>query len=266
MDKDGRHMKQNREQELISRLTAAKRLTLGEAMELLDISESTARRMFTKLEQDGFAIRTHGGIQCVSRVMTDYSFEQGFRRNAEKKTAIARTACRFLEDGDVVFFDSGTTIQHLCMELVRQLRAEKLALNVYTNSLANLELLAPHLTVRLLGGEYRENRKDFCGYLAEQALSGLCFTKCFLSADGCAQGRRFTTTDFETARMNEIVMRNSQRTIMLVDSSKFSIFSHVAYAPVEDIDTIVTDAGISGETLAALERAGAQVVCAEEDA
>ena len=140
-------MKQNREQELMTRLSIVQKLSLGEAMELLNISESTARRMFAKLEQDGFAIRTHGGVQCVNHAMTLYSFEYGARTNIRKKTAIAREACTYLEDGDVLFCDSGTTIQCFCAEMIYRLRKEKLNLKVYTNSLANLELLSPYVAV-----------------------------------------------------------------------------------------------------------------------
>lgn len=136
-------MKQDREQELMTRLSIVQKLSLAEAMELLGISESTARRMFSKLERDGFAIRTHGGVQCVNHAMTLYSFEYGSRTNIEKKTAIAREACKLLEDGDVVFCDSGTTIQCLCAEMVYRFRQEKMNIKVYTNSLANLELLSP---------------------------------------------------------------------------------------------------------------------------
>ena len=258
-------MKQEREQELMTRLSLVQKLSLSEAMELLNVSESTARRMFAKLERDGFAIRTHGGVQCVNHAMTLYSFEYGARTNISKKTAIAREASKFLEDGDVVFCDSGTTIQCLCAEIVNRLRREKLNLQIYTNSLANLELLSPYLQVHLVGGEYRANRKDFCGYLTEQALSGLYFTKSFVGADGCVQGRQFTTTDFETARMNEIAIRNSERTFMLVDSSKFSLSSHVAYVPVQNIHTIVTDTGVSRETLAQLGRSDVRVLCVDAE-
>lgn len=167
----------------------------------------------------------------------------------------------------MVFCDSGTTIQCLCAEMVYRFRQEKMNIKVYTNSLANLELLSPCLAVNLVGGEYRANRKDFCGYLTDQALQGLYFTKSFVGADGCMQGRQFTTTDFETARMNEIAMRNSERSIMLVDSSKFSCSSHVAYAPVQNLHTIITDSGIDSETLAQLKRSNARVICvnAEEN-
>ena len=242
-------MKNDREQQLVTRLSVVHKLSLSEAMELLDISESTARRMFAKLERDGIAIRTHGGLQSLSGTMTVYSFEQGAHTNIERKTAIARAASRLVDDGDVIFCDSGTTIQCLCAELVSRVQKEELHIKLYTNSLANLELLAPYMQVNLVGGEYRENRKDFCGYLTEQALQGICFTKSFVGADGCLNAESFTTTDFDTARMNQIAIRNSEQTFLLADSSKFGASSHVAYVAVEQLSCIVTDDGISEDAL-----------------
>ena len=255
-------MKHDREQELMTRLSIVQKLSLAEAMELLNISESTARRMFAKLEKDGHAIRTHGGLQAIDHVKAlYYSFEYGARTNIEKKTAIAWEAVKLLEDGDVVFCDSGTTIQCMCAELIYRLQKDKLNIKIYTNSLANLEILSPHMQVNLVGGEYRANRKDFCGYLSEQALSGLFFTKSFVGADGCVGGTTFTTTDFETARMNQIAMRNSNQTYMLVDSSKFSNPSHVAYVPAESLYTIVTDSDVSQQTLEQLKKTNARLIC-----
>lgn len=254
-------MKQDRLQALVARLSIVRTMSLAEAMELLDVSESTVRRMFAELEHSGAAIRTHGGICCVDRAPTAYSFEFGAKINIERKAAIGAAACDFLEDGDVIFCDSGTTIQCFCAELVRRLRRDKLNLKVYTNSLANLELLSPYIPVHLVGGEYRANRKDFCGYMAEQALRSVYFTKSFVGADGCVDGKMFTTTDFETMRMNEIAMNNSKQSYMLVDSSKFTLSSHVAYMPVAKLYTIVTDDGISREIRDQLNNSPANLVC-----
>jgi len=258
-------VKQDREQLLLTRLAIDQKLSLAETMDLLNISESTARRMFAKLEQDGHAIRTHGGVQAVNHAKTLYSFEQGVRTHMEEKNAIARQAVQFLEDGDVVFCDSGTTIQCFCAQLIYRLQREKLNIKLYTNSLANLELLSPYVRVNLVGGAYRVNRKDFCGYLTEQALGGLFFTKSIVGADGCVGSQQFTTTDFETARMNQIAMRNSEQTYMLVDSSKFTNSSHVAYAHVDHLHTIVTDTGLDPLTRKQLEQGKVRLVCVEPE-
>lgn len=248
---------------LMARLSIVRTLSLAEAMELLHVSESTARRMFAQLEHSGAAIRTHGGLRAVDQAPTSYSFEYGAKMNTAKKAAIGQLACSFLEDGDVVFCDSGTTIQYFCAELVHKIQRDKLNIKVYTNSLANLELLSPYLSVNLVGGEYRANRKDFCGYMTEQALKGVYFTKSFVGADGCVGGKVFTTTDFETMRMNEIAMENSRQNYMLVDSSKFSISSHVAYAPVEKIHTIITDDEIPKDAFNQLRKSNVRLVCAK---
>ena len=241
-------MKLEQQQELMARLSIMQKLSLAEAMEILNVSESTIRRIFAKMEKEGVAIRTHGGIQSASGAMTRYSFEYGTKTNIEKKTAIAREACK---------------TQCFCAELVCRIKREGLNVKLYTNSLANLELLSPYMPVTLIGGEYRPNRKDFCGYLTDQALTGLYFSKSFVGADGCVHGRQFTTTDFDTARMNQIAMRNTDQNIMLVDSSKFSVSAHVAYAPLEMLHTIVTDTGIRPEMLAQLKSSHVRVICAD---
>lgn len=256
-------MKQDRMSVLMARLSIVRTLSLAEAMELLHVSESTARRMFAQMERSGAAIRTHGGIRAADQAPTAYSFEYGAKMNIDKKVAIAQAACSFLEDGDVVFCDSGTTIQCFCGELIHKIQRERLNIVVYTNSLANLELLSPYISVNLVGGEYRANRKDFCGFMADQALKGVYFTKSFVGADGCVGGRIFTTTDFETMRMNEIAMENSRETYMLVDSSKFSLSSHVAYAPADKIHTVITDAGIPKDAHNQLKKSNVRVVLAD---
>jgi len=257
-------VRQDREKELISRLAVVQKLTLAETMEMLGISESTARRLFARLEQDGHAIRLHGGIQATGSVKTRYSFECGVRTNILRKKAIARKAVQYLQDGDVVFCDSGTTMQCFCAELINRLQQDKLQIKVYTNSLANLELLSPHVQVHLVGGVYRENRKDFCGYLTEQALSGLFFTKSFVGADGCVEDR-FTTTDFDTAKMNQVAMQNSEQTFMLADSSKFGSASHVAYVHAEQLHTIVTDSDLPAEIRVHLQKYKTQLICVDPE-
>ena len=248
---------------LMARLSIVRNLSLAEAMDLLHVSESTARRMFSQLEHSGAAIRTHGGIRAADQAPTAYSFECGAKMNIDKKIAIAQAACSFLEDGDVIFCDSGTTIQCFCAELIHKIQRKKMNIKLYTNSLANLDLLSPYISVNLVGGEYRANRKDFCGFMTEQALKGVYFTKSFVGADGCVAGKVFTTTDFETMRMNEIAMDNSRQTYMLVDSSKFSNSSHVAYAPADKIHTVITDSGIPKGAYSQLKKSNVRVVFAD---
>ena len=249
-------------QKLLERLETSPKLSIREAMDLLDVSESTARRLFSGMEEEGYAIRTHGGLSARNHILTKYSFDTGMRTNIERKTAIAREAVRLVEDGDVLFCDSGTTVQCFCMELASRIRSEGLSVRLYTNSLANLEILSDVMQVVLVGGEYRPNRKDFSGYLANQTLSSLYFTKAFLGADGCVDMKAFCTTDAETAGINQTVVGNSDRVIILVDSTKFSIASHLIYLPIRKLHAIVTDEGITPQQQEQLKEQQIKVFCA----
>ncbi len=231
------------EQLILEKLKSSKRMSLAEAMEILQVSESTIRRLFIRLENKGVAVRNYGSIQLIhSRPPAEYSYEEVEGQFVEKKKVIGRQAALMIESGDTLYLDSGTTMSQLCLALSQRLKNKELEqLTIFTNSLVNLDILSRQMTVNLIGGEYRANRKDFCGYLSEELLKDLHFTKCFLGADGFHLHNGFTATDFHTARLNEIVLQNSDKRYVVMDSSKFLTASVVSYSRNQTIEAIITD-------------------------
>lgn len=234
---------EHQEQKILEQLKRKKTMTLAQAMELLGVSESTVRRLFIRLENSGAAMRRYGGIQLLhDSDAADYQYEQVEEQYVPQKQMIGCYAAQLVESGDVLYLDSGTTMACFCKELAARISSGQLkGLTVFTNSLVNLELLSPALTVNLIGGEHRANRRDFCGYLAEEMVSSLHFSKCFLGADGFHLRYGFTATDFYTARLNELVLGNSDRRYVLMDSSKFMAASVVSYSRDQTIDAVITD-------------------------
>ena len=58
-----------REALLLQTLLTAKTLDTAQAMSLLNVSESTARRLFAELEQQNLVIRKYGGIQLAQNCL-----------------------------------------------------------------------------------------------------------------------------------------------------------------------------------------------------
>ncbi len=252
---------ERQEQEMMEYLKIAKRASLEDAINLLRVSESTVRRLFNRLESDGRALRYYGGIQLAVENKMEYSYEQVEARNVEQKMAIADKAVTAVETGDILYLDSGTTMAHFSMALARRLERQELTnLTVFTNSLVNLNILEKYITINLIGGEYRMHRKDFCGYIAEETVKSLHFTKCFLGADGYSVQNGCMTTDFYTARLNEIALNNAETHIVLIDSSKFFTTTVVSYSKASHIDRIYTDALPSPAVAAKLEKDGTRLI------
>lgn len=227
---------------LMEMLDKRNQLTTEEVADLLKISLSTVRRLFIKLEEKGDALRTFGGI-CKNTVSHgDYSYNELATRQVEDKYAIAKAAVSLVEENDIIYLDGGTTVAVLAHEIAEKISAKELnSIIIFTNSLVNLDCLAEICTVNLIGGKFRPNRKDFCGYIAEEAIKCLHFTKCFLGADAYEASKGFTTTDFDTARLNSLVASMSDFSCLVIDSTKFGRSSFVRFADLSDISMIITD-------------------------
>ena len=178
----------------------------------------------------------------------------------------------------MIYLDSGTTVMSLGAAMADVFRdasledsgeqpaadAERLAsCTVITHSLVNFELLRDHMKVILLGGEYRAAQRDFCGYLTERAVSALRFAKCFIGVDGYSSDDGLLAGDFSTAGIDRLVTQNSSYRVLLADSSKYRRPSGVSYAPLSEVDCIVTDNGIGDNVRTSLEECGIKIITAE---
>lgn len=250
---------------LLKELKTKKKVTLNETIELLSISESTARRIFARLEEKGECIRGYGSISLFNpNENTAYNFESVESVRIGQKEKISKEAVKLVESNDVIFLDSGTTVSHFVLALSQILEQKKLSnITIFTNSLVNLNNLHKYVTVNLIGGKYRDNRKDFCGYIAEEAINGLHFTKCFLGTDGYSKEVGFTTTDFNTARLSKLAISNSEKSIILMDSSKFNNLSLVGFAKSGSISTVITDDEVTDENKKTILSAGISIIIAE---
>jgi DeoR/GlpR family transcriptional regulator of sugar metabolism len=265
---------EKREKDILALLRVSGMVSVSEAMSLLDVSESTVRRLFSKLEADGLAVRTFRGIRTNTfmNAKETYSFEKSELNRADEKTAIGERAELLIEAGDTLYLDSGTTVLKLCTAIARRCaigqgsgrgdrRAEIYSsVTVFTNSLANLNILKDYVSVHLIGGEYRPHRQDFYGYLTEEVLRRIHFSKCFIGADGYSVDNGLTAPDFDTARINQLVVQGSERRILLADISKLGKTSVIHYSELGQINTLVTGKGVDANERARIESIGIEVI------
>ena len=128
----------------------------------------------------------------------------------------------------------------------------------------NFEIFANECKVNIIGGEYRTNRKDFIGYIAETSVGYINFHQCFLGADGFNGKSHFMTTDFYSSRLCEIVIQHSQKKAILTDSTKFARSSFVNYCAISEPNlTVITDQNIPAHSRDILLGAGVKLLIAE---
>ena len=249
---------------LQKRLSLVDKISISDAVELLNISESSVRRIFARMEKDNLAMRVHGGL--VKSIQHDeqpngYSYSAVQSVNLAQKTKIALEVAKRIINKNSVYLDSGSTIYRVSLALANLIENNPNSnLKVFTNSLKNLEILQGLCSIRISGGDYRVERRDLCGFIAENSISMINFDTCVIGADGVDFAAGLTTTDFETANLCMRALKNSKTKILAVDSSKFNKTALVTYAKLSDFTTIITDSGISPETVKLLESYNLEVV------
>lgn len=230
---------------LLSCLQTRKQMTIQEACDVLKASESTVRRLFSDFEKCGIGTRLHGAIRLSNTNDAPYIFDKQNQLNYQAKEIIGKLAATRVSDGDVIYIDWGTTTSHFCRALAERMANGSLHnVTVFTNSFVNLELLYRHCTVILLGGRYREARKDLAGFVAEEAVRSLHFHKCFICVDGYTKMNGFAQLDFDSARVDRIVFDNSDIAYVMMDNSKFHISATVSCKGNRQFDYLITDKAV----------------------
>src|SRR4051794_24735513 len=81
--------------------------SLDELVKVFDVSKNTIRRDVQELVDRGELKKVYGGVSSIHKKLE--SFQERSVRNQEQKELIAKKAASFIEDGDFIFIDSGTT-------------------------------------------------------------------------------------------------------------------------------------------------------------
>ncbi len=136
-----------------------------------------------------------------------------------------------------------------------------------TNSqaIAN-ELHAGTIHLIVTPGEVDQVMRMICGGWTEAFLSGLNFDLAFVSGAGLTLERGLTTTRQSLAGTLGAARAVAQRTVALVDSSKFGRDSLLTIFPAHDLDQIIVDDGLPAQTADTYRAAGLDLVIAERAA
>lgn len=230
---------------LLNELSNHGKLSIRQVQELLNISESTARRLIIELEQEHCLIRRFGGIQKVEPSSPRYSYEASQDSHFSEKEKIGRYAAGLVEENDVIFLSGGSTVKYMALALRQRLEQDRLkGVHIVTNSLVSAEVLSNTADLIMPGGIFRKDLQVLDGSLTEKNLRTMCFTKAFLGVVAVDEAEGFMTADIATNSIHEIVLSKSASFYVLADSSKFGKHSFISYAPLKEAAAVITDSGL----------------------
>lgn len=232
-------------------------VTVNDLAEQLDVTGATIRRDLRIMEKDGVLRRNHGGASPIHEKVTELSLGDRNMINREAKEKIAMAAATLINEKDSMAVTSGSTVEAFvrCLDLKGPIKVvtPSIRLGVLLSETQNVEL-------RILGGNVIPNTLTVRDEYSIMGLRNVRCSKLFFSCDGFSIEDGVTSAYVEEARMTESMMNVAQQRILLADSSKIGKCGFGRICGLEDIDTLVTDSGISESLKVRIENLGVEVI------
>lgn len=223
---------------------------------LFDVSAVTIRKDLKLLEDKGILFRSYGGASKVNPYITEQPINEKEFLYAEVKRKIGKEAVKLIKDDNAVIIASGTTV----LALAREMKPNKHMIVITASLNIALELnKEAHIEVLQLGGSLRKASQSIVGPWGEEMLKKFYCNKLFLGADGLDLEFGLTTTSMTEAHLNKQMIKAAQKTIVLIDSSKFGRRGFGKICGLEDIEQIITDSQAPEEYVKALREKGIEV-------
>lgn len=211
---------------------------IADLCDLLDTSEATIRRDLEWLEAEGLLERTHGGAIINQRLTAEPEYLLRVQKNPEEKRDIGALAASLIEDGNIVFINSGTTTT----QVIHHIRPDA-GISIFTNNLnAALEIGEAGFQHHLLGGEYQPVSKSSAGRFAIENLRQIYADIAIIGVDGISLKHGCTVpVNAEAEVVRQMIERTKGKVIIVADNSKWGVVSNFQVASIDDVDKLVTD-------------------------
>ncbi|WP_253255037.1 DeoR/GlpR family DNA-binding transcription regulator [Listeria ivanovii] len=227
---------------ILKRLHDQPSISVTDLCKELGVSKSTIQRDLKALEQDGKVDRARGGAiqKNFDETMSDLTEVPVLDKlgvHIKEKQAVCKEAAKMINDGDLVFLDSGTTP----VQLLPYLQNKRI--KVVTNSFFLLSRLSiPNGSIYMLGGAYNPKYETCYGPSTIEQIKEFRFDKVFIGANGVDLGLgEVYASEFEVGALKKAVMERGKHSYLLVDHSKFSLTGISTFGYLNQFDKIFVD-------------------------
>ncbi|TCM88126.1 DeoR/GlpR family DNA-binding transcription regulator [Rhodovulum steppense] len=220
------------------------------------VTLQTIRRDLADLAGAGRLERVHGGAILPSGT-TNIGYQDRRALNQDAKRAIAR-ACAARLPGDIsLFLNIGTTTEAVAQELLHHAN-----LMVVTNNMnvANILLANRDCQIIVTGGTLRRADGGLIGALATETIRQFKFDLAVIGCSALDGDGDILDFDIQEVGVSRAILRQSRRTYLVADQSKFKRSAPARIGSLAEIDAFFTDRPLPPDLAARCADWGTEIV------
>ncbi len=211
-----------------------------------EVSGMTLRRDLEYFEKIGEAVRIRGGARYIPALRGQEDvYALRAAKNQEAKDKIAKIALRFIETRRSVFLDSGSTV----MSLARQLPDSTYSILTSAPNIAMEVSKRYKPAVTIIGGLINRSNLSVSGMQSALFIQSVNVDLAFVVGSAYSPKNGFTVGNCGEGELKQKIIEKADKTILLIDSSKFGKSMTYTFASMKDIDILITDKKPSDEIM-----------------
>ncbi len=253
-------MRPKRIEEIRNYINENKTVTLDQICSKFDISKSTIRRDLSEILENSDIKKIYGGVTVLSNKEMS-SFDERNLTNQSAKTRIAAATAELIEDGDIIFIDSGTTTMHVIDYI-----STKKNITILTNNMEIINRAIPYSDINVISLSGTLNRKtlSFIGSSAVQLLQGFNISKALIATTGYSIASGLTCSSPLEADLKRMAIQRSQAVYLLADSTKCGPVSLITYCSLSKVNVLITEANPPVEVVNYIKDHNGRIILADK--
>lgn len=246
-----------RQAEILEIARTEGKVTVDGLARRFDVTVQTIRRDLSELADDGTLERVHGGAILASGV-SNIGYEERRQLNQSAKEAIARRCAADIPDGSSLLLNIGTSTEAVARELLRHRN-----IMVVTNNMnvANILVANEQCEVLVAGGVLRRSDGGLVGDLTALGIEQFKVDFAIIGCSALDQDGDILDFDVREVGVSKAIIRQSRRTFLVADASKFQRKAPVRIASMQHIDTVYSDQPFSEALQAKCQEWHTDIIC-----
>lgn len=220
------------------------------------VSEDTIRRDLAELDAAGLVLRVHGGALPRPKDSGKDYFTRVGEIN-EAKLRLAQYAVRWVQDGQTVMFDSGSTTLHIARSLPADIR-----LTAVTASPLIAVALAeyPGVKVILAGGQLNPATLSVSGHQALHMIQGIKADLMFTGVCAIHPEIGISSLHFDEVPLKQAMFDSAAQVIAVTTADKLGAMEPFVVVPCNRLQRMLTEQQVASGDIEDYRRLGIEVV------
>jgi len=220
------------------------------------VTLQTIRRDLSDLAEAGRLERVHGGA-VLSSGTANIGYAERRALNKDAKRAIARACASEVPNNCSLFLNIGTSTEALAEALL-----DRQNLLVVTNNMNVATILAANQScdVIVTGGQLRRADGGLVGNLAAETIRQFKFDLAVIGCSALDKEGDLLDFDIQEVTVSQTILRQSRKTFLVADHTKFARSAPARIASLADLDTLFTDAPLPAPLAQSCRSWGTRVV------